>query len=52
MLITAALLYTPRGVVKGSWVNRSAKGVIVMSVEDDIVVVMDYKENTMTMSMG
>ena len=43
-LITAAWLHTPRGVEKGSCLNRPAKGVIVKSVENDVVVVMDYKK--------
>ena len=43
-LITAAWLHTPRGVEKGSCLNRPAKGVIVKSVENDAVVVMDYKK--------
>ena len=47
-LITAAWLYTPRGVEKGSCLKRPAKGVIVKSVEYDVVVVMDYKKNTLT----
>ena len=43
-LITAAWLYTPQGVEKGSCLNRPAKGVIVESIENDVVVVMDYKK--------
>ena len=43
-LITAAWLHTPRGVEKGSCLNRPAKGVIVKSVENVVDVVMDYKK--------
>ena len=43
-LITAAWLHTPRGVEKGSCLNRPAKDVIVKSVEIDNVAVMNYKD--------
>ena len=43
-LFTAVWLYTPQGVEKGSCLKRPAKSVIVKSVENDHVVVIDYKK--------
>ena len=43
----AAWLHTLWRVEKGLCLNRPAKGVIVKSVENDAVVVMDYKKNNL-----
>ena len=42
-----ALITAPWGVKKGSCLSRPAKGIIVKLVQNDSIIVMDYKKKNL-----